>query len=338
MMRTNPGQRNWYPSPMSIPVYLHDYHPAPANLREEVIAGLSKTNKELPCKLFYDERGSELFERICELEEYYPTRTEARIMDDHGGEMAAAVGEDCLLIEYGSGSSEKTRILLDRLCNPVAYVPIDISREHLMESSRGIAREYPRLEVLPICADYEQQIDIPEPVRRAKTRLVYFPGSSIGNFHPPSARRHLTRMAQQAGPGGRLLIGVDLKKDPDVLNSAYNDRDGVTAEFNRNILLRINREIGTQFDPNRFAHHAYYNEAAGRVEMHLVSLEHQTVRLDGVEHVFEEGESIWTESSYKYDLDEFAQLASGAGFVRESVWTDDDEWFSVQLYSVQPGD
>jgi len=321
---------------MSQPIRLHDYHPEPVHLRDEVIAGLSKTNKELPCKLFYDERGSQLFGRICALEEYYPTRTETRIMVSHGGDMAAAIGAKCLLIEYGSGSSEKTRILLDDLNDPVGYVPIDISRDHLLESSTRIARAYPRLEVLPVCADYEQPIDIPVPIREAESRLVYFPGSTVGNFHPSQARQFLVRMAKQAGSGGRLLIGVDLKKDADILNRAYNDGEGVTASFNRNILVRINRELGTRFDPNRFAHHAYYNEAAGRIEMHLVSRDRQTICLDGVEFVFEEGESIWTESSYKYAPDEFARLAASAGFESESVWTDENELFSVQLFCVRP--
>jgi dimethylhistidine N-methyltransferase len=316
-------------------IRLHDYHPESDDLRDEVVAGLGKTLKELPCKLLYDERGSDLFHRICDLDEYYPTRTEVQIMNTYGQEMADSIGPRCLLIEYGSGSSEKTRILLDHLEDPVAYVPIDISKEHLLDSSRRISTSYNGLEVLPVCADYEQPFDIPTPTRPAETRLVYFPGSTIGNFHPSSARWFLGQIAEQAGPGGNLLIGVDLKKDAEVLNRAYNDEDGVTADFNLNILHRINHELKTDFDPDKFQHHAYYNEASGRVEMHLVSLTRQTVAVDGIDVDFEEGESIWTESSYKYSVDEFSGMAKQAGFELESAWMDDREWFSVQLYSTR---
>lgn len=318
-------------------IQLHDCHPEPADLRDEVVAGLGKTHKELPCKLLYDERGSDLFGHICELDEYYPTRTEVQIMNTYGQEMADSVGPRCLVIEYGSGASDKTRILLDHMEDPVAYVPIDISKEHLLDSSRRISGLYGGLEVLPVCADYEQPFNIPAPTRPAETRLVYFPGSTIGNFHPADARRFLVLMAKHAGPGGKLLIGVDLKKDADVLTRAYNDEKGVTADFNLNILRRINDELGTEFDPDGFRHHAYYNEAAGRVEMHLVSLTRQTVAVDGVEFDFAEGESIWTESSYKYAVEEFTELATQAGFELESAWLDDRDWFSVQLYSTREG-
>jgi len=323
---------------MSLSVKLLDCHPHPADLRLQVLDGLQKPNKELPCMLFYDERGSELFERICGLPEYYPTRTESQIMRDHGGEMADAIGPKRLLIEYGSGSSEKTEILLDHLDDPVGYVPIDISRRHLLASARRISQRHPRLEVMPVCADYQQTFDIPMPTRPNRGRLAYFPGSTIGNLHPLEAKKFLNRVARHADAGGQMLIGVDLKKDPDILNSAYNDRDGVTAEFNVNILRRINRELDAGFDPDSFRHHAYYNEAAGRVEMHLVSLSGQTVPVDDVEIEFEEGESIWTESSYKYSVEEFAAMASRAGFEFEFAWTDDEELFSVQLYSVRGGE
>lgn len=320
---------------MSSSIKLLDCHPTPADLREEVIAGLLTPVKELPCKLFYDEHGSELFNRICELDEYYPTRTEAKIMREHGGEMADAVGGKCLVVEYGSGTSEKTRVLLDHLDDPVAYIPIDISRDHLLRSARRISNSYPRLEVLPVCADYEQPFDIPEPTRRPAGRLVYFPGSTIGNFHRAEAKRFLSRMAGRAGPEGRVLLGVDTKKDPDILARAYNDSEGVTAEFNMNILRRINEELGAEFDTNTFEHHAYYNEAAGRVEMHLVSQRRQTVEVDGVAIDFAEGESIWTESSYKYAVEEFAEMATGVGLELVSAWTDDDRLFSVQLYTAR---
>lgn len=317
---------------MSHQVKLLDCHPTTAALRDEVVAGLSNPVKELPCKLFYDERGSRLFERICRLDEYYPTRTESKIMRCHGDEMAAAAGARRLVIEYGSGAGEKTVILLDRLGDPVAYVPIDISRAALLDSSRRISAVYPRLEVLPVCADYEQPFAVPEPTRRAAGRLVYFPGSTIGNFHPAEAKRFLSRMARHAGPGGKMLIGVDVKKDPEILTRAYNDAAGVTAEFNLNILRRINDELGASFDLSAFRHHAYYNDAAGRIEMHLVSRVRQTVRVGDCEFEFEAGESIWTESSYKFDVEEFADIAAGAGLGLESVWRDADRLFSVQMY------
>ena len=320
---------------MSLPIKLLDCHPAPSDLREEVITGLRRPIKELPCKLFYDEQGSHLFNRICELEEYYPTRTESTIMREYSGEMADAIGGKCLVIEYGSGSSEKTRLLLDCLDDPVAYVPIDISREHLLDSARRISASYPRLEVMPVCADYEQPFDIPTPTRPPGDRLLYFSGSTIGNFHPVEVKQLLSRMVGHAGPEGRILLGVDTKKDPVILTNAYNDSEGVTAEFNMNILRRINRELGAGFDTATFEHYAYYNDAAGRVEMHLVSLVKQTVDVDGVEIEFLEDESIWTESSYKYTVDEFAEMASGKGLDLETVWTHDDNLFSVQLYSVR---
>ncbi len=321
-------------SPMTTHVTLHDFHPDPGNLLDEVETGLNKTNKELPCKLFYDERGSRLFDQICELPEYYPTRTETGIMTTYADEMSRAVGSRCLLIEYGSGSSAKTRILLEHLRDPVAYVPIDISREHLMESAGRISRAWPDLEVLPVCADYEQSFDIPAHLRPEKSRLVYFPGSTIGNFHPREVKKFLDRVARVCGIGGRLLIGVDLKKDPGILNRAYNDSAGVTAEFNLNILRRINRELGADFDPRRFRHHAYYNETAGRIEMHLVSTTRQRIHVNGSGWDFAEGETVWTESSYKYSIEEFEVLARRSGFEKEVVWTDEYALFSVQLFRV----
>jgi dimethylhistidine N-methyltransferase len=259
-------------------------------------------------------------------------------MRDHGAEMAGAVGRKALVIEYGSGSSDKTRVLLDNLDDPVAYVPIDISRDQLIGTSKRISASYPRLEVLPVCADYEQPFETPEPTRVPGRRLVYFPGSTIGNFHPAEAKSFLSRMAKRAGREGLVLLGVDTKKDPEILTRAYNDSEGVTAEFNMNILRRINDELGAEFRTDTFKHYAYYNHAAGRVEMHLVSLIKQTVDVDGIEIDFEEGESIWTESSYKYSIDEFAEVASGEGLDLVRVWTDGDELFSVQLYSSRISD
>jgi dimethylhistidine N-methyltransferase len=317
---------------MNTPVRLHDFHPEPESLFDQVVDGLGKTNKELPCKLFYDKRGSELFNRICELPEYYPTRTEILIMKSHADDMAQAVGNKGLVIEYGSGSSDKTRVLLDHLQDPVGYVPIEISRAQLLESARRIAIKYPRLEVLPVCADYEQEYEIPVPARPEKSRIAYFPGSTIGNFRPAEARSFLERIHRVCGPGGWLLIGVDLKKDARILNRAYNDDAGVTAEFNRNILARINRELGAEFDTNLFDHHAYYNESEGRVEMHLVSRTQQRIRIQGEKFEFAAGETIWTESSYKYSVPEFARLAAKSGFSQKEVWTDETRLFSVQLF------
>jgi len=298
-------------------------------MRARVIAGLSRSPKELPCKLFYDERGSVLFEQITHLEEYYLTRAENSIMEACADEMAALAGPECMLIEYGSGNSLKTRVLLDRLIRPAAYVPIDISHDQLMRSSAGIAAAYPGLEVLPVCADYQDPIQLPAATNPVARRVGYFPGSTIGNFHPDEAVVFLERINRICGPGGGLLIGVDLKKSPEVLLRAYNDRKGVTAEFNLNLLVRLNAELDMDFRVSRFSHVAVYDPRAGRIEMHLISLEDQTVRLDGWEFEFVTGESIWTESSYKFTLDEFADIATSSGFIAEKVWTDDDGLFSV---------
>lgn len=314
---------------------LIDYAPDTGDIRAEVLEGLARTPRELPPKYFYDERGSELFARITTLPEYYPTRTEATIMRDHGAEIAAAIGTRALVIEYGSGNSEKTRILLDHLDDPAGYVPIDISGDHLMEAATALAADYPDLVILPVCADYDQPFEIPEPPGRVASRLVYFPGSTIGNFHPDDAVAFLQRMATRVRRGGSLLIGVDLQKDPGMLNRAYNDSQGVTAAFNLNMLLRLNREIGSDFDIERFEHRAFYNEDAGRIEMHLVSTAEQTVTIGSERVGFAEGESIWTESSYKYTVAGFGELAGRAGFAQERVWTDADRLFSVQYLAVR---
>jgi dimethylhistidine N-methyltransferase len=309
---------------------LHDFEPEPDSFREEVIQGLQQPNKELPSKFFYDEHGSQLFDQITELDEYYPTRTEIAIMRQHAHEMAALLGPHCLLIEYGSGSSTKTRILLDHIEDLAGYVPIDISKEHLLQSAEKLTAAYPDLEVLPVCADYTRQIELPIPERVVSRRVVYYPGSTIGNFEPEPAKRFLQTIAEVCGQDGGLLIGVDLKKDPEILHHAYNDHKGVTAEFNLNILARINRELEANFQLDQFRHYAFYNPPKGRIEMHLVSLQNQTVRLDDIEIRFKRGESIWTESSYKYNVGEFERLAAAAGFEVAQVWTDPDRLFSVQ--------
>jgi dimethylhistidine N-methyltransferase len=301
---------------------------------EEALAGLRRPQKTLPCKYFYDLRGSQLFDQICELPEYYPTRTEAAIMADHTAEMASVFGPNCLLVEYGSGSSTKTRILLDHLPDLAGYVPMDISREHLHQTAEGLASAYPDLEILPLCADYTQKFELPEATRAVQSRVVYFPGSTIGNFHRAEAAAFLCRVAEVCGPGGGLLIGVDLRKSPQILEPAYNDAQGVTAAFNLNLLHRMNLELGSDFDLDNFAHQAFYNEAVGRIEMHLLSLNAQTVHLGSEAIEFEEDETIWTECSYKYSLPEFAAMAGTAGFQVRQVWTDSEQKFSVQYLTV----
>ncbi len=314
---------------------LHDFTPEPANFRSEVIHGLQQPHKALPSKFFYDEQGAQLFEQITRLDEYYPTRTELAIMRHHVTEMAALLGPRCLLIEYGSGSSTKTRLLLDALQEPAGYVPIDISKEQLLDAATELAARYAALEVLPVCADYTAYYEVPVPEQPVARRIVYYPGSTIGNFHPEQAQQFLQSVAAICGPNGGLLIGVDLKKDPVMLHRAYNDAAGVTAAFNLNLLVRINHELGADFQRDRFRHYACYNPGASRIEMHLVSLGEQTVHLGDVEIGFKRGESIWTESSYKYNLDDFARLAAGAGLEVERVWTDPAQLFSVQYLTVR---
>jgi dimethylhistidine N-methyltransferase len=283
----------------------------------------------LPCKYFYDATGSELFERITTLDEYYPTRTELALMKRHAPEMAALLGRRCLLIEYGSGSSTKTRLLLDHLIEPAGYAPIDVSCEHLHRSAQELSAEYPDIEMLPLCADFTRPLDAPTPRKPAARRVVYFPGSTIGNLTPDEAIALLRRTAQLCGPGGGLLLGADLRKDPRILEAAYNDSQGVTAAFNRNILVRINRELGGDFVVEQFAHRAFYNAAQGRVEMHLVSLRDQTVHIGKAEFFFAAGESIRTEYSHKYSLIGLRVLAEAAGFTVARVWTDELQYFSV---------
>ena len=311
-------------------VSLHDLAPSQRSAREEVLRGLRSPQKELPCKLLYDEVGSELFEQICALDEYYPTRAEMRIMRASCAEMATCLGPGALLIEYGSGSSTKTRLLLDHLERPAGYVPIDISREQLRQSAAAIAAAYPGLEVLPVVADYTAAFQIPRPRQPVARRVAYYPGSTIGNFVPDDARRFLARLAQVCGPEGGLLIGVDLKKDPLMLHRAYNDALGITAEFNLNVLTRLNRELDATFAVDQFRHYAFYNPVFARIEMHLVSLVDQEVRVAGDQIRFVRGESIWTEASYKYNPDDFAELAAAAGWRAEQVWMDDRGLFSVQ--------
>jgi dimethylhistidine N-methyltransferase len=315
-------------------VSLHDLSPGQAASVAEVLRGLQSPQKELPCKLFYDEVGSRFFEQITALDEYYPTRAELRIMRAAATDIAARLGPECLLIEYGSGSSLKTRILLDHLERPAGYVPIDISREQLQDAAATLATSYPSLPILPVCADYTATSELPTALPPCTRRVAYYPGSTIGNFVPEDARRFLTRIAEVSGRDGGLLIGVDLKKDPLMLHRAYNDALGVTAAFNLNILARLNREVGANFALDQFRHYAFYNPVFARVEMHLVSLTEQTVRVGHTNIHFDRGESIWTEASYKYNPAEFAVLAARAGWRVEQVWIDDRGLFSVQYLTI----
>ena len=298
-----------------------------------MLQGLQDARKELPSKYFYDDAGSHLFEQICALDEYYLTRTELGIMQAHIQEMVSLLGPHCLLIEYGSGNSAKTRILLDALCEPAGYVPIDIAKEQLLRSAAALATAYPALEVLPVCADYTSDFALPSPAKPVSRNIAYFPGSSIGNFDREPAHRFLQQIAKTCAGGG-LLIGADLKKDFNILHRAYNDDQGITARFNLHLLERINQELDANFQVPQFGHYAFYNPGQSRIEMHLVSLTNQVVRIGEVEIAFKLGESIWTESSYKYTLEEFARLARATGFHVERVWTDPQQFFSVQYLKI----
>lgn len=309
---------------------LIDLEPELEDFRQAVVDGLSSSpQKTLPCKFFYDAAGSALFDQICELDEYYPTRTEISILRDCVAELATLIGDNRLLVEYGSGSSVKIRILLDHL--PLAaYMPIDISRDHLLQAAERIAVDHPELAVIPVCADYSQLTDLPvyeaDPGLR---RVGFFPGSSIGNFSRDEARQFMQNVARQLQPGDGFIVGVDLKKDPGLLHAAYNDAAGVTAEFNLNLLSRINRELDAELDPAGFNHDARYNTDHGRVEMHLVSKTNQQIKLGNDKFELASDESIHTENSHKYDVDEFQRLARDAGFKPIKVWTDPNHWFSI---------
>jgi len=311
-------------------LHLHEAAIDSDGVRREVLHGLQLPAKELPCKFFYDERGSELFDRICELDEYYLTRTEIALLELHGAEIAALIGTQTLLIEFGSGNSRKTRILLDRMAEPAAYLPIDLARAQLLRSAAAVASSHPLLEVHPLIADYTQDFSLPEISRAVARRVGFFPGSTVGNFLPEQAVSFLRRLRDLLGPAGALLIGVDLKKDPQVLHRAYNDLAGLTAQFNLNILAHINRRFGSDFHLEQFAHQAHYNRRLGRIEMHLISLEDQQVHFDGLAIPLRTGERILTEVSYKYSLGQFGRIARQAGLAVGRIWTDPRRWFSLQ--------
>jgi dimethylhistidine N-methyltransferase len=295
--------------------------------RQDVLEGLARPQKALPPKYFYDAAGSKLFERICRLAEYYPTRVELAITRRHLADMARFAGKGCALLEYGSGESLKTRLLI-RALRPGAYIPVDISADALQAAVARLGREFPWLDVRPVTGDFSRPIELPAFPGRAR-RVVYFPGSTIGNLTPEEAHAFLKMTRAQVGRQGAMIVGVDLKKDANVLHAAYNDAKGVTAAFNLNLLARINRELGGDFDLRRFAHYAFYNPLAGRIEMHLVAREAQTVNIGEFRFFFERGESIHTENSYKYTVAEFAALAGRAGFRAVKLWQDRRALFSV---------
>lgn len=297
----------------------------------DVLQGLSKTQKEIPSKYFYDERGSELFEQICGLDEYYPTGCEVEIMQHNLEEIADVLGGGVQLIELGSGSSMKTRLLLKQCKNLAMYVPVDISDDFLQEVGAGLRNEFPDHDIRPVVADYTSKFDLPENGQISK-KVVYYPGSTIGNFTKRRAHKFLNSIGGNLSAGDGLLIGVDLKKDPDLLKKAYNDSEGVTAAFNKNLLARINRELGANFSIDRFKHVAFYNCEEGRIEMHLESLEGQSVTVAGQKFWFEKGETIHTENSHKYKIDEFEELA-GDHFSRLKTWTDSRNYFSVHYFA-----
>ena len=309
------------------PITFHDLHPTQADLRAEVLHGLSLPRKRLSPKLFYDAEGSKLFDAICELPEYYPTRTEIAILRKHGVEMAQRLGREALLVELGSGSSLKIRVLLEAL-RPAVYMPVDISSEHLIASAQALAATFAGLQVHAVCADYSTPFELPLDDHE-HPRAAFFPGSSIGNFDPADAKLLLRRVGSILGPEGRLLIGVDLIKDRERLERAYNDAAGVTAAFNMNLLRRINRELAGGFDTACFRHDAFFDVEHSRIEMHLLSTCDQRVEVAGECFDFGEGETIHTESSHKYSIGGFHALAAGAGFQAEQVWTDPEQLFSV---------
>lgn len=295
---------------------------------EDILHGLRQPQKQLPSKYFYDERGSELFEQITRLEEYYPTRTEKNILERNIDDIANCIGPETMLVELGSGSSKKTRLLIDRL-SLKAYVPVDISEQYLLKVVSQLRRDYPTISIIPVFADYTSHFELPEVKGDYRKQVIFFPGSTIGNFRPNRARSFLQNIASLVEKDSGMLIGVDLKKDKAILEAAYNDARGVTGEFNKNLLARLNRELDANFDIDLFEHHACYNEEEGRIEMYLVSSTHQKVSVGGEDVHFRKGESIHTENSYKYSLQDFKTLVSNWYSV-DKVWTDENNYFSLQ--------
>ena len=320
MLDVNPGE--------GVLIAFHDHAAEEESFLDAALEGLSRPDKAIPCRFLYDARGSALFDEICELPEYYPTRTETGILQARAGEIAELVGPGVQLIELGSGSSVKVRILLEAFQDPAAYVAVDVSREHLRRAAARLASDFPRLEVAAVCADYAAPFPLPE-LGGGGRRLAFFPGSTIGNLEPEAALAFLKLWARRLGPDAAMLVGVDLKKDVGILHAAYDDAQGVTAAFSLNLLARANRELGADFDLSGFRHEARYDQAFGRIEIHLRSLKDQTVRLASRAFAFARGERLHVEHSYKYGLDQFQQMAREAGFEPTAVFTDPSQLFSV---------
>lgn len=317
---------------------LYDLEPTLDRICEDVARGLCTTPRRLPSKYFYDDAGARLFQEITRLDAYYPTRTEISILERNIAEIADAVGPEATIVEFGSGSGDKTWILLRHLASPVAYLPVDISRAQLVEFAGRVADALPELLVMPVCADYTAGLTLPKLPEGARRSVGFFPGSTIGNFEPGEAARFLERARQMLGPDGGLLLGVDLRKDPAIIELAYNDPEGVTARFNLNLLTRINRECGADFEISGFTHQAFFDDAPSRIETRIVSRRSQTVSVascvdpDGPAEIhFEEGDYIITEYSHKYDIESLSALAKPAGWSIERVWMDEREWFAVVL-------
>lgn len=315
---------------------LHDLHPATPDIAADVLAGLSATPRSLPSKYFYDARGSRLFERICQTPEYYLTDAELAILRHHAEAIAEVLGERLRLVEYGTGAGDKTRRLLRALRDPVAYLPVEISRSALLDSISQLATAFPSLELIPVCADFTQTIALPPTRRRAHRTAVYLAGSTIGNFVETEAIDLLRHMRHTAGSGGALLLGFDLKKDPDLIRAAYNDAQGVTAAFTLNLLQRLNRELDADFELDQFGHRAEYNEVAGRIETDIISRCTQQVRVAGRSFAFQQGEAVRVEVSCKYDQADIARMAQAAGLRCGPHWRDPGGLFCMQVLEV-PG-
>jgi dimethylhistidine N-methyltransferase len=298
----------------------------------DVVRGLSRSPKATSPKWLYDARGSALYELICDQPEYYPPRVETALLQEHGGDLADAIGPEALVFEYGAGSARKSALLLEALHRPAAYVPVDISREPLLAATEALASRLPRLPVRPVLADFTAPFALPVADVACRRRVAFFPGSTIGNFDPPEAVSLLRRMARDAGPGGLLVIGTDLPKEERTLVAAYDDARGVTAAFDLNLLARMNRELGGDLRLSAFRHRAVWNAHLSRMEMHLESQEAQVVVVAGRTFGFEQGETLHTESAYKWDLRAFDALAAIAGWSAEAAWTDDRAWFAIRLY------
>lgn len=310
-----------------------DLSPPAADMQAEVLAAFARRPIVLPSRYLYDERGARLFEQICELPEYYLTRVETELLKGVMPEIAPRLGRRVMVLEPGSGSGQKTRVLLSGLMSPAAYVPIDISRKQLTQNATRLAREFPQVDILPVCADFMREFELPAMDRRVDRQLVFFPGSTIGNFEPPEAVTLLRRLGRLAGPGGAILLGVDLHKDRDVLERAYDDAAGISARFALNFLVRCNRECRAEFDLDRYCYRSIYNETLGRIEMYIESRCEQTVSIAGRRIHLRAGERMRTEVSYKYTPERFSGLARRAGLGRSDMWTDAASYFAMFLFS-----